>query len=330
MKLLLCHLGPKSNQLCNEIKDKFQGLEQDYQSDIIPTEGSAEGIERLDNLIKNTQSNQAIWVIIIDGNLDAAKLQRFSGISSFSKIIQALDERKNPSGFVRGIVHEIKSRVAIRENALQNSHFNCFNLNYGEMTYETIAEHLANACRKQLIRRISRNLANESAKGFPAEIPKNSRLLQALVGMLQPPIMGTPSSGKTDVIACLKIAWDAYLYPKAEEPKIAAGTRFHLKIATWESLFTLFYATFVYSDSRKFKVEIEDTNRIVILFEPGETYRDEKSQPMESIAKSGDFDSEAFVQLFNSGETPHKFFQLSKDQNSNTITIRLNDSAIYS
>lgn len=325
VRLFLCHSGEQSAQLCNDIQSHFQGA---YDWEKISIEEPEKGIDSLDRLIETTQSYQAILVILIDEKNNVPKLQRFSRISSFCKIIQALDGGKNPSGFVRGIVNEIESRVEIQKNALTDTRFDSIQFDDEKMPYETIAEHLANACRKQLIRRISRNLVEENARSVPAQITKNSRLLQALVGRLQPPIMGTPSSGKTDVIACLKIAWDAYLYPKVEKPPIAEGPRFNLKNATWESLFTLFYATFVYSDSRKLKVKIEDANRIVISFEPAESYPDQKSQLSESVAKSGDFDTKAFDQLFNSGETTHKFFQLSKDQNSNVITILLNDSAI--
>jgi hypothetical protein len=318
MKLLLCHSGQKSAELCDAIETRVSGRETDYNLERINIGESADESE-VKRLIENNQSNQAMWVIISDDELDLKQRQTFSGIPAFDKIILPLDRRK-PSGYVNGIVKEIGSRVNIRKGLSQKDDTDGIQIDYTEMSYDTIAEYLAHACRKHLIQRISRNLVQENS----SVVSKNSKLLQTLVGggMVQPPIMGYPPSRKVDVVASLRIAWDTYLYPKDEPLSIDGEQHIELGgLATWESLFTLFYATFVYSGFQKLSVKAEDKNKIVISFRPKEAHSDEYSQPAATVPKSDDFDV-IFDQLIQKAQEQSRIFEISKDKFSITITIR--------
>jgi hypothetical protein len=134
--------------------------------------------------------------------------------------------------------------------------------------------------------------------------------------------MGYPPSRKVDVVASLRIAWDTYLYPKDEPLSIDGEQHIELGgLATWESLFTLFYATFVYSGFQKLSVKAEDKNKIVISFRPKEAHSDEYSQPAATVPKSDDFDV-IFDQLIQKAQEQSRIFEISKDKFSITITIR--------
>jgi hypothetical protein len=318
MKLLLCYSGQKSVELCDAIETRVSGRETDYNLERINIGESAYESE-VKRLIENNQSNRAMWVIITDGNLDLKQRQTFSGIPAFDKIILPLDWRK-PSGFVNGIFNEIESRVSIRKGLSPKDDTDGIQIDYTKMSYDTVAQHLAHACGKHLIQRISRNLVQENS----SVVSKNSKLLQALVGggMVQPPIMGNPPSGEADVVASLKIAWDAYLYPKCEPLSIDGEQHIKLRgVATWESLFTLFYATFVYCGFQKLIVKAEDKNKIVISFRPKEAHSDDYSQPTANVTKSDEFDV-VFDQLIQKAQKQSKFLELSKDKFSITITIQ--------
>jgi hypothetical protein len=322
LSLLLCHAGEKSAEICDQVAIHFNAQTENSAKTINIQEFLTRTDSTPKDIVSDTSSNDAIWLVISDEKLSAKHLRRFSEISSFNKIFQALPGVDDYSGLVAGIISEIESRTKIQQSQTEISH----QIQYEEMPYDRIAENVAIGCRRHLIKKISRIVKNPKDETTPVKkIPvKNSKLLQALVGLMQPPKKGTPVSGMTDVGVCLSIARDAYMFPEHDDSSHIGGeggNPTNYANANWESLFTLFYASFVRSGHAKSNLNI-DKDTITIKFE-GKT-ENNSCNSEESTTEDQDLDFfKAFDGLLAKANDESNFLRATKNMTSPDLTLIL-------
>jgi hypothetical protein len=262
MRLFLCYDGEKSEEICNAVAGSSALGVSKNQLDVIPIANG--DTEQIQNAMKADENNEAVWLIASDNPLPMSLKRKFLK-ASMGKIF-ALCNEEGSAQLIPRILEEIYARKKLLDDRKVNLQRKEPSTEGADLTYNALAETLATSCRHNLIIEIG-NLLSEDKQP-----PTNRRLCQSMVALLKPPLPGVPVSGSVDVGVCLHIARDVYQHPNLADhyPPIEQNNEKKITNTNWESLFTLFYASFIYSGTTDIAISA-DTNDIVVSFKKKNT-----------------------------------------------------------
>jgi hypothetical protein len=257
MKLFLCYQGQRSEKVC-----KFVAVCPDLnflknQVELIPIDTS--NPEQIRKKIKETKELETVWVFASDEPLPMALKREFFQRSKGKIFCNCGD------GEIEGLAANIVVEIRKWERRLMDFQAPENLTDYIEPSYEDLAGTLATNCRYNLVIEIDRLLS----QSLGSANKKNRYLCQSMVALLQPPLPGVPVSGSVDVGVCLHIAREVFQQTDQldQYPPIEKNNESKIANTNWESLFTLFYASFIYSGTSDITMSNSGvTSDIVVTF----------------------------------------------------------------
>lgn len=308
MKLFLCYDGEKSKGICNSVADSSKLEFSRDERDIIPIDDG--DTEQIQTAMKADEDDEAVWLIASDNPLPVSLKRKFLK-TSLGKIFIHCNEEVTEE-LVPRFLDEIHSRKRLLVERNLNSQKSEPSAEGVGLSYEDLAETLATTCRHKLIIEIG-DLLSQEAQSYT-----NRRLCQSMVALLQPPLPGVPVSGSVDIGVCLHIAREVYLHPNSTDHYAPIEQNSEKKIANtnWESLFTLFYASFIYSGSTAIAISA-NTDDIVVTFHKN---KNDSSGVIESDVRR------TFDDLIEKAEQHSGFWKA--ENRHNELVIYLNDVQI--
>jgi hypothetical protein len=235
--LVLCHDGKERELLC---RDVAHSPRLNYSEDQCRVISSGDN-EQVQHALRESKPSNSLWVIATDKPLpNAIKREYFRGLNSAIGLVFVCLEDDRGDNLVERMLDEILKRrellFDLKVSAQQTKSWT----KRVDLNYPDLAKELAHSCRRHLQIDIGEQLSQSSTK-------YRLQLCQSMIALLKPPLEGYPVAGSVDVNVCLELARNAYQASNSTDQPLPIAQNGRISNTDWESLFTLCYASFVYS-----------------------------------------------------------------------------------